>query len=430
MNAKDIFWLGYKDLSEKKIRTALTIVMVMIGIAAIIALVSQTTGISSSISSSLSSLGPTTIILVSSKPTGFSPADAARLAALPNVSSVIPIVMGSGSVYANGQNISASLIGISAEGASELPGVSSLYSGTMYQDTPTPSSVIGYGIAFPTSLGGSKQNVQVGQAVTIKLQGGSGSSYTMPVTGIMTQSSTSLFNINTAVLVSLQEAQLLLHRQGYSVILLKASNTSTVTPLAGLLTNIYGTSATVTTTQQILQTVSSIVGAIGLFLGVVAGISLLVAAIGIMNIMLISVYERTHEIGIMKSLGFRKRHILFIFMMQAMIIGFLGGILGIIVGASASYGLSALQHLSASNATNASSVSTSHARFQSGGGSAFGGGGSSGGSSFSSLSYWPVFTPELIIEALAVAVIVSVIAGVYPAWRASNMQPIDALREL
>ena len=137
----------------------------------------------------------------------------------------------------------------------------------------------------------------------------------------------------------------------------------------------------------------------------------------------------------MKSLGFRSRHILLIFMMQALIIGILGGILGIIVGASASYGLSALQHASSSNSTAAASTTSSQ---RSGGAAVRGGGGfgatsSSGGSSssgFSSLSYWPVFTPELIAEALFVAIFVSVIAGVYPAWRASKMQPIDALREL
>ncbi len=434
MNVKDIFWLSYKDLKEKKVRTALTIVMVMIGVAAIIALVSQTQGISSSISNSLSSLGPTTIILSSSKSTGFSAADVGRLSSLPNISSVIPLVIGSAYVYANGQNVSATFIGISAEGATELPGVASLYQGSMYQDTPTPSSVIGYGVAFPSSLGGATQNVKVGQAVTIKLQGPSGGSYSMPVTGIMQQSSTSIVNINTAMLVSLQEAQLILHKQGYTVILLKAANITAVTPLSNLLTNIYGTSATVTTTQQILQTVSSIIGAISLFLGVVAGISLLVAAIGIMNVMLIAVYERTHEIGIMKSLGFRSRHILLIFMMQALIIGILGGILGIIVGASASYGLSALQHLSSSNSTATASTAPrpGSASASRGGGAGLGFSSSSGGSSsgLSSLSYWPVFTPELIAEALFVAVFVSIIAGVYPAWRASKMQPIDALREL
>ena len=153
-----------------------------------------------------------------------------------------------------------------------------------------------------------------------------------------------------------------------------------------------------------------------------------------MNVMLIAVYERTHEIGIMKSLGFRSRHILLIFMMQALIIGILGGILGIIVGASASYGLSALQHASPSNSTATASTAPHSGSAPSGreGGGGLGFSSSSGGSSsgLSSLSYWPVFTPELIAEALFVAIFVSVIAGVYPAWRASKMQPIDALREL
>ncbi len=428
MNFRDIFWLGYKDLKEKKVRTALTIVMVVIGVASIVALISLTQGISASISSALGSLGPTSILI--SAPAGFSAVDVDRLSTLPNVSSVVPIVIGSVNVYANGQNTSATLIGVTPQDLQLLTNNASLLQGTLYQDTPTPASVLGHSISFPSTLGGSQQNVQVGQPVTIKLSGRNHASYTLPVSGVLQPVGTSLLPIDTSVMVSISEAQLLLNRPSYSLIIVEAKNISSVAPLAALLGDIYGNSATITTTQQILQTVSSIIGTISLFLGVVAGISLIVAAIGIMNVMLIAVYERTHEIGIMKSLGFRSNHILSIFMMQALIIGALGGIFGIALGAGASYGLAALSH---GGSASPSSTPTQTSR---GGGGVFIGGGGGGGSSsssgsgFSSLSYSPVFSIATIIEALAVAIIVSLIAGVYPAWRASKMQPIDALREL
>jgi ABC-type antimicrobial peptide transport system permease subunit len=237
--------------------------------------------------------------------------------------------------------------------------------------------------------------------------------------------------------MSLQEAEELLHKSSYSTVIVKAKNLTDVTPLATQLTDIYGSSARILTTQQLLQETSSIIGSITLLLGVVAGISLLVAAIGIMNIMLIAVYERTHEIGIMKSLGFKRSHILLIFLTQAMIIGLVGGVSGIVVGAGASYSLSAI-FASASASSNSTATSSSSAPTARGGG--FGGGGGAGGFGFvgstssssaaSSFSYSPVFTPETVVLALLVAVVVSVIAGMYPAWRASKMEPIDALRQL
>src|ERR1700730_15979975 len=103
MEPQNVLWLGLTELNEKKVRTALTIIMVVIGVAAIVALTSITAGISQSITSSLQALGPTSIIVTSSSPTGFTVADAATIASLPNVTSVTPVLMGSATLYAGGQ---------------------------------------------------------------------------------------------------------------------------------------------------------------------------------------------------------------------------------------------------------------------------------------------------------------------------------------
>ncbi len=440
MNLKDIFWLSYKDLREKKIRTALTVIMVVIGVASIIALTSQTQGISQSIQTSLESLGPTSIILTSSSSTGFTVADTARLSTLPNVSSVIPILTGSVNVYANSQNVSATLIGISSEGLQSLLGVINLYQGSIFQDTIAPSAVIGYSIAFPTALAG-KQNIIVGQPATIKLSGKGGETLTLPIIGILQRYGTSVIPIDTGVIVSMQAAEVLLHKDSFNIILVKANNVSSVNELSLLITTVYGSSARVLTTQQLLETTSSIIGSITILFVIIAGISLVVAAIGIMNIMLIAVYERTHEIGILKALGFKNRHILTVFLFQALLIGIIGGIIGILVGAGASYSLSAIisgaQASTNSNTRNSGSgvfvAGSARSGSFSGGGATFAAGASpatSSGAGLSSLSYSPVFTPITILEAILVAVIVSVVAGVYPAIRASKMEPIEALREL
>ncbi len=453
MDLNDILWLSYNDLSEKKVRTALTIVMVVIGIGAIVALTSFTAGVSNSITSTLESLGPTAIIVTSSTNVGFTQSDVASMEGLPNVTNVTPLLTGSATLYAGNQNTSVTVIGISTQGLEQILGgnVTPLQ-GSFYQDTIAPDAVVGYDVAFPSTAAG-QQTITVGQSAALKLagartaSGGTSSSetVTVPILGILPSHGTSLISIDTGVFISLQAAYVLLHRTSYNEMVVLAKNLSSVNATSSLITTIYGSSARVLTTSQLLSTASSVIGSITILFGVIAGVSLLVAAIGIMNIMLMAVMERTHEIGIMKSIGFKNKHVMLVFLLQALIIGLLGGMLGIAVGAGAAYGLAGLSSGSSSSTTGASTTSSSS--FGGGGGGFGGGGGGFGGgaartggatfvgggttSTSSGLSsLHPAFPVSTILIALAIAVGVSVIAGLYPAWRASKMQPIDALREL
>lgn len=432
MDLQDVLWLSLKDLSEKKVRTALTIVMVVIGIAAIVSLTSLTAGISKSIGASLSTLGPTSIIVVPSGTQTFTASDVSLLSSLPNVTSVTPVIEGSANLYSGNQNESVTVVGVSSAGTSHILGENeSVYQGSLYKDTINPSGLIGYSLAFPSGYSGVQQ-IKVGEPATLRVLGRGGSTVTISIVGVMPSVSSLIVPVNTGVFVSLQAAQVLLHRSSYSAILVTASNLSTVNATSSLISTVYGKGASVITTSQILSTVSSVIGSLGLLFGAIAGVSLLVAAIGIMNIMLIAVYERTHEIGILKALGFKNRHILLIFMFQALIIGFVGGVIGIGIGAGAAYGIATV--LSGGSSHNATSASPAHptsiVRSRGRSAVAFGGGGGSGSSGGSSIQFTPVFPVATIIDAIIVSMLVSVVAGVYPAWRASKMEPIDALREL
>lgn len=448
MDIDDIFWLSYRDLSEKKVRTILTIVMVVIGIAAIVALTSVTAGISASITTRLESLGPTSIIVSSGTSTGFTETDVGEMSSLPNVTSVTSLVTGSATLYAGNQNTSVSVIGISTEDLPQLLGNNTVYEGSVYQDTIAPEVVVGHTVAFPSSAAG-QQVITVGQSATLKLSGAGrsgGQTVTVPILGILPSHGTSLIPIDTGVFMSVQAADVLLHRSSFNEMIVLASNLSSVNATSALITTIYGSSARITTTAALLSTTSSIIGSITLLFAVIAGVSLLVAAVGIMNVMLMGVMERTREIGIMKSIGFKNKHVMLVFLLQALIIGLAGGITGIIVGAGTSYGLSAVFSGASSSAAGAgASTSSSASTFRSGGGAGgFGGAGAgapAGGvafsttstgssSSASSLSFSPAFPIATIIEALLIAVMVSILAGLYPAWRASQMQPIDAIRQL
>jgi putative ABC transport system permease protein len=166
---------------------------------------------------------------------------------------------------------------------------------------------------------------------------------------------------------------------------------------------------TVTQPSALLDNVNRILGILNVFLAGIAGISLIVAGVGIMNIMIVSLIERTREIGILKGLGMHNRTVMGIFLSEAIMVGLLGGIFGIIAGV-----------------VFGNLIGTGLARSNFAGG--FGGASSINGGFSSFPPITPVVTPGLIIGALAFGMIVAAVFGLYPAWRASKLRPVDALR--
>ena len=152
---------------------------------------------------------------------------------------------------------------------------------------------------------------------------------------------------------------------------------------------------------------------------------------------MVSVSERTKEIGILKSIGFKQRDIMLLFLSEAIMIGVIGGMVGMVAGAGGSYILPALLSSHSTTASAAPSASSpAVGRGFSGGGSSGFGGRSSGfassssgfGSSSSSVSFSPVITVQTLLLAFTIAILISVAAGAYPAWKASKVDPIIALR--
>ena len=139
--------------------------------------------------------------------------------------------------------------------------------------------------------------------------------------------------------------------------------------------------------KQIMETMNTVTGYLKLLLIAIAAVSLLVGAIGIMNMMLVSVAERTREIGIRKAIGAREVHIIIQFLAESIMISFLGSMIGLIIGVGLSQGVG--RGILGYNVP---------------------------------FSIWPV------ILSVSVAVIVGLASGVMPAIKAAKLNPIDSLR--
>jgi putative ABC transport system permease protein len=138
--------------------------------------------------------------------------------------------------------------------------------------------------------------------------------------------------------------------------------------------------------EEIASSLQETSATLTLLLGAIAAISLLVGGIGVMNIMLVSVLERTREIGIRKALGARERDIWIQFLLEAIFLTFAGGIIGAAIG----WGISTIINQAGTMAT--------------------------------------LVTPDIVILAVSVSVAIGLFFGFYPAWNASRLNPIEALR--
>jgi len=141
----------------------------------------------------------------------------------------------------------------------------------------------------------------------------------------------------------------------------------------------------VSSQSQMLDAMENVNNTFAILLGGIASISLVVGGIGVMNVMLVSVTERIREIGVRKSLGARRIDILFQFLIEAMVLSLLGGVLGVIVG----IGLGRLSYL---------------------------------------LEYTFVYSNSIVLLAFGASSAIGIIFGIFPAYRAAKLNPIDALR--
>ena len=439
MKTRDVFSYSFSAIKLRKLRTGLTILGVVIGIAAIVALLSVSTGLQTTIQGQLQKgLASDTLIVVPGSGViggqggggGFGGGGGGGLggggssssislylnyttqidALSPDIVTSIAIVNQPGYIQ-DGSFSRAIAGGITGVNFTEYENIYSTTfvaaSGSIPQNPADNQIVVGARISDPRLNGTSFVNA--GDTVTIFWPNSTqipvtNSSYTATVSAVLTKIGG--FSVggpaDNGVYVPISQAQSFFGTDQASEIIVKLKNSdnATITNVSKAIEDYFGNQVTVISSSAVLDLVNSIFSTITVFLAGIAAISLLVAGIGIMNIMIVSLIERTREIGILKALGMKSRTVLSIFLCESVIIGLIGGFVGIALG----WGLANIV-----------------ARV-------FGRGGLVGGGGGAGLTITPILTPEVFVLALVFGIGVSVIFALYPAWRASKLKPVDALR--
>ena len=412
MNILETFRTGMEAVVAHRLRSALTVLGIMIGITAVILTVGLGEGAQQQVSSQISALGSNLLTVTPGSTTsssgirgGFGSAstltvgDAAALTSkvvAPDIGAVAPATTSNESLVAGTSNWTTTVVGTDPSWLTVRGRTLTEGRFIVNNDVATKANMVVLGATTAQELFGFRD--PVGQSVNISGQ-------PMSVIGVLntvgsSSTSSTASNPDDQAILPLTTASSLLFsgasRNSVSQILIQATSANTLSAayqeadaellsLHGI-TTATAADFTITSEAQILSTATSVDKTLTVLLGGVAGISLLVGGIGVMNIMLVSVTERIREIGLRKALGATPRVIRRQFLVEASVLGTVGGILGALLGL---IGAVVLPHFISDPIT---------------------------------------ISPVAAIGAIAIAIGIGIAFGVYPAGRAARLAPIDALR--
>lgn len=381
--------MAIKSIVGNKVRSFLTMLGVIIGVASVIIAVGFAQGSTSSITSSLSSLGTNLIninIMGRGSNRNVSYDDLVKFQQENSsvIASIAPQASTSATVKASNKSRSTTVLGTSPEYA-DINSVT-VQSGRFLiefdLDYNQKIAVVGSAVVNDIFEGENP----IGKNIKISGQ-------QFKVVGVLTQTANGAdSSTDDRVIIPVSIATRLSQSATIKNFSAKATSAETVdqavTILTTFLTKIYKNSNAfrVTNMAQVLDTLNSVTGTMTTILAGIAAISLIVGGIGIMNIMLVSVTERTREIGVRKAIGAKKANILTQFLIEAIVITGIGGLMGVLIG-----------------------VGT--IKFVIGG-----------------LKLVPeVYSIPWIVASFGISLLIGIVFGMYPANKAANLNPIDAL---
>jgi putative ABC transport system permease protein len=362
---------------------------IIIGIMAVILILIISQGATSYINGQFSSLGANLLIFASSDIIKLTQADAKVLAdpgQISNVSAVGESFTGSETIVANGQTKSASVMGITSSMQDLLGVVMQQGSYVSDEDNANISRVAVLGPQVVTDIFGEGADV-VGKTIEVGIKpfrviGVTASKNSQTDKSIfipLTTATRTLFGVDfvQALYVNVKDPKFLDQTEADAKQIIFERHTITDQSIKD---NFRATSS-----RDILSTINNVLGILTVVLSGIAGISLLVGGIGIMNIMLVTVTERTKEIGLLKAIGATRKDILTQFLIESVILTVTGGAIGISLGIGIGFVIAQVVKV-------------------------------------------PFGLPIVpVIASVSVSVVIGIIFGIYPAYRASKLSPIDAL---
>ncbi len=395
-----------QSLVSNKLRSGLTILGIVIGVAAVIAMLAVGQGAQNAITGSISGIGTNLLFVFSGnmqqtvhnvQPLTLQDAQAiADPFQAPSVDAVAPIIQGNGTATFGGETTTTQITGITP--AYQTVRNYTLTEGSFITDENLlgRASVAVIGSQVADKLFNRREGL-VGETIRIEGQ-------PFRILGVLAPKGGGSFGSEDNVtLVPMTTAQGRLLRRSSNqvdIIFVQASSSSDVTQASDEISQVLRTrhrtklgldDFTVFSQQDFVSTASTITGVLTIFLGGIAAISLLVGGIGIMNIMLVSVTERTREIGLRKALGARKRDILIQFLTESSLLSLFGGIVGIGFGWLIAF---VVGRIAAASNTPIN----------------------------------PTVGLQAILLATLFSTAVGLFFGAYPANRAASLEPVEALR--
>jgi putative ABC transport system permease protein len=377
---------AFKSVLSNKLRSALTILGLIIGIASVIILVGIGSGANESVTSEVKSLGTDVLtITISDEDSSFKFSELDEILELDNIEKVAPYKSINKTITRDETSTStASILGINDSYLDLMNAKISNGRTISIIDVENKSKVCILGSEIATTLFSLAD--PVGETVKIN-----GDKFTV-IAVLEEQGSSMGTNIDDLVLIPITSAVYLNEDTNIQNLYVQVENEDLINMTKNILENyirrtlsISSDYYSVSSQDSTLDTLESVNNTLSLLLGGIASISLIVGGIGVMNVMLVSVTERTREIGIRKSLGAKKRDILFQFLVEALVLSLLGGIIGVVLGIGIGY---------------------------------------------LAENFGFTFTPSTFVTCLAfsASALIGIVFGIIPAYKASNLNPIEALR--
>ena len=411
MNFADLAKWAFLALKERKLRSGLTVLMVVIGAMLMTSINGLNAGTSNLINEQFSTFGANLLTVSSGGGSRFGHSSGTveiplndqtvrTLSGIKYVDEVVPYIRGSVTLKKRKYEKTVSVTGLDQSYFKYLVPTAEILEGRYIPAT----DYLGMLLSYPEAFAGEEQILKTGQTVFLEISTVDESSgvqsieveaKSFQIKGILDEIGSMTFD--RGVYLSLPAAKALLNKDEYDGIYLLTKDSKYNEDVREEVEDIYGNAIRVSSPRAMAETINEIMSTFTGFISSIAFISLIVGAVGIITTLYTSVIERTREVGLLKALGLNNNMILSTFMIESMLIGATGGLLGVAAGIGGAYVLGSFV--------------------------AFGPGARMGA------GVAPLFHFNDLFYVWLLSFTLSIFAGIYPAWRGSKLSPIEALRK-